>query len=94
MKRIALSLIRLYQMTLSPDHGWMKVLYPYGACRYHPTCSEYTYQAIDRYGVIRGVSLGSRRIARCHPWAKGGYDPVPAIRTGKSKTKLNVKLKS
>ena len=79
IKRLSLGLIRLYQKTLSPDHGWMRVVYPHGACRYHPTCSQYTYQAIERHGVLRGIGLGGRRIIRCHPWAKGGYDPVPGL---------------
>ncbi len=61
--------IRLYQETVS------KAL-PL-SCRYLPTCSEYTYEAISKYGVFKGVWLGARRIARCHPFSKGGYDPVP-----------------
>jgi putative membrane protein insertion efficiency factor len=69
MKKIALGLIRFYKRFISP------ALPP--SCRYHPTCSEYTYQAIEKYGVLRGSWLGFSRIMRCHPFARGGYDPVP-----------------
>jgi putative membrane protein insertion efficiency factor len=69
-------LIKVYQVTLSRDHGWNKARYPYGFCRFSPTCSEYSHQAIGRYGVIRGGYLAIRRIIRCHPWSSGGYDPV------------------
>lgn len=69
MRGVFLALIRLYQRTLS------RVLPP--SCRFTPSCSEYTYQAIARYGVLRGGWLGVRRISRCHPWNPGGYDPVP-----------------
>ena len=63
-------LVRAYQATLSPFLG--------GQCRYHPTCSHYSIQALKEYGAIRGTVLTARRIARCHPFARGGYDPVPA----------------
>lgn len=69
MRGVFLALIRLYQRTLS------RVLPP--SCRFTPSCSEYTYQAIARYGVLRGGWLGVRRISRCHPWNPGGFDPVP-----------------
>ncbi len=68
MKIVALGLIRAYQLVLSP------LLPP--SCRYHPTCSEYTRQAIERYGFWRGAFMGIRRICRCTPFHKGGYDPV------------------
>lgn len=71
MKTIALGMIRLYKRFLSP-------LLP-SACIYEPTCSMYTYQAIERYGVIRGSWLGIKRISRCHPFHVGGYDPVPDL---------------
>ncbi len=73
-KYILLFLIRVYQRTLSPDHGPLKAKFPYGYCKFHPTCSEYGYQAIKKYGVIRGVPLTIWRIIRCNPWSKGGED--------------------
>jgi putative membrane protein insertion efficiency factor len=69
MRRVLLALIRVYQVTLSPYVG--------GACRYYPSCSRYTYEAIEKYGWLRGGWMGLRRISRCHPFARGGYDPVP-----------------
>lgn len=72
-----LGLIRLYQRTLSPDHGFIKRLFPFGYCRFYPTCSEYAYQAIDKYGIFRGGALGFWRIMRCNPWNPGGEDEVP-----------------
>lgn len=69
MKAVALFLIRAYQLTLSPLLGTH--------CRYHPTCSAYTREAIERYGFLRGVSFGVRRLLRCHPFHAGGVDPVP-----------------
>ena len=62
-------LIRAYQLTLSPLLG--------NSCRYEPSCSRYTYEAVQRYGWAKGSWMGVKRIARCHPFAKGGYDPVP-----------------
>ncbi|MBZ0280483.1 MAG: membrane protein insertion efficiency factor YidD [Anaerolineae bacterium] len=71
MKFIALAMIRFYKRFISPALP--------SACIYEPTCSTYTYQAIERFGVIRGTWMGMRRIARCHPFAVGGYDPVPDL---------------
>jgi putative membrane protein insertion efficiency factor len=68
MRRIPLALIRFYQMAISP-------LLP-SACRFHPTCSQYGYEAISQYGIIKGGWMTVRRIARCHPFSRGGYDPV------------------
>lgn len=71
-------LIRIYQKTLSLDHGILgKFFTPQGYCRYHPTCSEYGAQAIARHGVIKGGWLTVKRVFRCNPLSKGGYDPVP-----------------
>lgn len=69
--------IRIYQLTLSPDHGPLRHLFPHGVCRFHPTCSQYARQAIKQHGWF-GLSLATRRIGRCHPFAVGGYDPPPA----------------
>ncbi len=70
MKRIAFSLIRGYQFVF-------RTLFPHlTICRFTPTCSEYTYQAIERYGILYGSWLGIKRISRCHPWNPGGWDPV------------------
>ena len=69
VKTIALLLIRFYQKLISP-------MLP-SSCRFFPSCSEYTYQAIEKYGVLRGGWLGVRRVGRCHPWHPGGFDPVP-----------------
>ncbi|NLE75305.1 MAG: membrane protein insertion efficiency factor YidD [Chloroflexi bacterium] len=69
MKAVALWLLRLYKRGISPR------LPP--SCRFIPTCSEYMYEAIERYGVVKGGWLGLKRVSRCHPWNPGGYDPVP-----------------
>lgn len=73
---VALKMIKLYQRTLSFDHGPMKDLFPGGFCRYQPTCSQYTYDAIKKYGLIKGGLMGGWRILRCNPWSKGGHDHV------------------
>jgi len=65
-----LGLIRLYQLTLSPWLGRQ--------CRYEPTCSVYAAQALERFGVRRGLVLAAKRLLRCHPWGSSGYDPVPS----------------
>jgi len=69
-----LLLIKFYQKTISPDHGLFKGLYPYGFCKYYPSCSEYTKQSIKKDGLIKGVGKGVWRILRCNPWSKGGID--------------------
>lgn len=78
MKQCILKFIRFYQRYLSPDTGILKTLWlTDGACRFTPTCSEYMYQVVDRYGIMTGLWLGVKRIIHCHPWNKGGVDPVP-----------------
>lgn len=76
MKHLLLLLIKGYQKTLSPDHGYLQVFYPQGLCRYYPSCSQYAYEAIDKKGVIRGCWLAMKRIWRCNPWSQGGIDQV------------------
>lgn len=77
MRFLFLIIIKIYQKTLSPDHGLLSALYPEGCCRFAPTCSQYAYQAIRKYGALKGGWLAVRRVLHCHPWAAGGYDPVP-----------------
>lgn len=76
MRTFVVSLINLYQKLLSPDTGifsFKKGL----TCVFYPTCSEYTKQAVLKYGVLKGVFLGTRRVLRCHPWQKSHIDPLP-----------------
>jgi hypothetical protein len=69
MRWLFLNLIRFYQRFISP---WTPP-----SCIYTPSCSQYAYQAISKYGVVKGSWLAIRRLLRCHPWGRGGYDPVP-----------------
>jgi uncharacterized protein len=68
MRELVVQILRFYKRWLSP-------MLP-AACRYHPTCSEYMMQAVEKHGVIRGVSQGIWRLLRCHPFHEGGFDPV------------------
>lgn len=69
IEKILISLVRAYQIGISPYLG--------GHCRYRPTCSQYFIEAVEKYGALKGSWLGIRRILRCHPGRPGGYDPVP-----------------
>lgn len=68
MKYLFIDFLRLYKMLLSP--------FLPSACRFTPTCSEYASQAIEKYGVFRGIRMGAERVLRCQPFCKGGHDPV------------------
>ncbi len=77
MRQLAVVLIELYQHTLSPDHGWFRVRYPYGYCRMYPSCSEYTKLSILRFGFLKGVRLGGLRILKCNPFTEPKVDSIP-----------------
>jgi putative membrane protein insertion efficiency factor len=68
-RRVLLALVAAYRYLLSPMLG--------RSCRFFPSCSEYAMEALERHGALRGTWLTVRRVARCHPWHPGGYDPVP-----------------
>ena len=69
MKYVLIALLRGYRAVISPLYGQV--------CRYHPSCSAYALEAVQVHGSLKGSWLAVRRLARCHPWAAGGYDPVP-----------------
>ena len=69
MKHLLIGLLKLYRLLVSPLYG--------DVCRYHPSCSAYALRAVSVHGAVRGSWLATRRLLRCHPWAPGGYDPVP-----------------
>lgn len=69
MKHLLIGFIRAWRLAISPLYGQV--------CRYHPSCSAYALEAVTVHGSVRGTWLAGRRLARCHPWSDGGYDPVP-----------------
>ena len=75
-RQILLSFIRIYQRTLSPDHGWLRIFYLHGCCRFVPSCSQYGYEAVAKYGTLRGSYLAFRRVLRCNPFHSSGLDPL------------------
>jgi putative membrane protein insertion efficiency factor len=76
MKKILIFFIKVYQKTLSPDHGLMKYFRRTGACRFRPTCSEYAATAIEKHGIFKGGFLSIKRVLKCNPFHSGGWDPV------------------
>lgn len=72
--RLGVMLVRGYQLLLSPISG--------GACRFHPSCSVYAMEALTAHGLARGSWLALKRVSRCHPFARSGFDPVPPARVG------------
>ncbi len=77
--RAAIAAIRLYQRYLSPDHSVWARAAGHRHCRFHPTCSEYAVEAIEKKGLSRGVAKAAWRILRCNPWSRGGEDPVDSV---------------
>ena len=71
MKRIGVLLIKFYKKMISPIFNFLGI-----RCKYYPTCSEYAKQAIEKYGFLKGCFLGVKRIIKCNPFSKGGYDPL------------------
>ncbi|MGE0228931.1 MAG: membrane protein insertion efficiency factor YidD [Dehalococcoidia bacterium] len=80
MRRLLLGAIRVYQGAISPALG--------ARCRFEPSCSQYTYEAIERHGSVRGAWLGLQRLGRCRPGRPGGYDPVPQPRQRGSRAQI------
>ena len=78
-RRIIVAVIHAYQRTLSPDHGPLKALHPYGFCRHEPTCSTYAAHVISERGAIIGMVLTARRLLTCNPWAKVSEEKLSAL---------------
>ncbi|MBI4090152.1 MAG: membrane protein insertion efficiency factor YidD [Candidatus Kerfeldbacteria bacterium] len=76
LTRALIAVIRAYQRTFSPDHGWGRAIHPQAGCRFYPSCSMYAIIALRRYGWWRGLRLAAGRLLRCNPWNLGGVDPV------------------
>jgi len=76
-KQLSIGLINLYQLLLSPDHSWLKAKFPHGYCKFYPSCSQYSKEAIIKFGFFKGWYLGAKRIVRCHPWAEPKVDLIP-----------------
>jgi len=82
MKYVLIGLLKAYRLLISPLYGQV--------CRYHPSCSAYALESVQRHGAARGCWLGVRRVTRCHPWAAGGYDPVPTVFSWRTSTSARI----
>lgn len=91
LNAIIIQLIRIYQLFLSPDHSFWARSLGKSHCRYYPTCSMYGKECFERFGFFRALWLTAKRVARCHPWAKGGLDPVPDLEPQKCNHKHSKK---
>ena len=80
VRLLLIGLLRAYRLVISPLYGQV--------CRYHPTCSAYALEAVTEHGSVRGTWLTVRRLGRCHPWAAGGYDPVPPARSSADSSRV------
>jgi putative membrane protein insertion efficiency factor len=78
LRPVLVGLLKAYRLVVSPLYGQV--------CRYHPSCSAYALEAVQVHGSVRGGWLAARRLGRCHPWAAGGYDPVPDPRSPRVRT--------
>jgi putative membrane protein insertion efficiency factor len=80
VRYVLIALLKAYRFAISPLYGQV--------CRYHPTCSAYALEAVTVHGSIKGTWLAVRRVGRCHPWAAGGYDPVPPSQANTAQQQL------
>jgi len=78
MRYLLIAVLRVYRALISPIYGQV--------CRYHPSCSAYALEAVQRHGAMHGCWLAARRVTRCNPWAAGGYDPVPTDFTWRARS--------
>lgn len=81
VRYLLIGFLRGYRLLISPLYGQV--------CRYHPSCSAYALQAVTEHGSVRGSWLAARRLTRCHPWAAGGYDPVPPARSTSASSRVS-----
>jgi len=79
LAQLIISLIKLYQKTLSPDHSLRGKLFPYRGCKFHPTCSVYGIACFKQRGFVKGLGPTLKRFAKCHPWSEGGVDLPPNL---------------
>ena len=86
MKYVLIGLLKAYRFAISPLYGQV--------CRYHPTCSAYALEAVQTHGAARGTWLAMRRVARCHPWAAGGLDPVPPLKNPRARLRAPVRVRA